>query len=123
MLAGSNRLQRTGTVAAIAVAGLCMGLLATRPPAAPPPPDTAVVQAAYDAERANGSPRHADDLLIRTADCSPMSEQQRYGCQISYVRKSNATGRLYFDVISIEAQGRHWKLLSGLCRGNRDIPL
>jgi hypothetical protein len=125
-------IQRAGAAAAVITAALSMGLLAMHAPAPAPagPPDTVAVQSAYDAEKTSGSPLHRDDLLIQSAQCTVM-EEQRYGCQVSYVRKSAAAGRLYFDVISLGpqsggqsgGQAAGWKLLSGLCRGNKEVSL
>ena len=69
-------------------------------------------------EKVGGSPLHVDDLLIKQADCSPGLDQS-YDCQVSYVRKANLNGRLYFDVISLEPRHNGWKLDSGLCRGKK----
>lgn len=113
-----NRWRQASVATALGGAALCLGLLAARPAAAPPPPDAAAVQAAYDAEKSSGSALHADDLLIRDSDCSPIPDRG-YGCQVSYVRKSNANGRLYFDVVGLEPGPQGWKLVSGLCRGKK----
>jgi hypothetical protein len=113
-----NPWRRATAATSIGVACLCLGLLASHPSAAPTPPDVASVQAAYDEEKASGSPLHVDDLLIRDSDCNPIAGRG-YGCQVSYVRKANANGRLYFDVIVLEPGNGGWKLVSGLCRGKK----
>lgn len=114
----TNAWRRATVATAIGIGCLCMGLLATHPAAAPPPPDVAAVQAAYDAEKAEGSVLHADDLLIRDSQCTAIPDRG-YGCQVSYVRKANANGRLYFDVIGLAPRPHGWKLVSGLCRGRK----
>jgi hypothetical protein len=79
------------------------------------PPSVPQIAAAYDAAGSADPRRHIPDLVIVQAQCEP-AELGRFTCGLGYVRRSEPTGRLYFDVASVRREGRGWKLLSGLCR-------
>jgi hypothetical protein len=80
-------------------------------------PDVAGVQAAYEAAREDATGTHENDLLIQTAQCRPLpGSTDVTACQIDFVRKLDPQGRLYFDVITVQARrAGQWTLLSGLC--------
>lgn len=85
-------------------------------------PDVAGVQAAYEAARsAVDAASHANDLVIQSARCQPLSPGRQAAaqaaCQIDFVRRLEPEGRLYFEIVTLEARNSGaWELLSGLCK-------
>ncbi|MEK8032117.1 hypothetical protein AACH06_14920 [Ideonella sp. DXS29W] len=86
-------------------------------------PEVTQIQAAYEAAylATRGKPpagEHADDLVIQSARCQPLSGIVGAACQIEFVRQREPEGRLYSDIVTlvpqIQGQGA-WTLLSGLC--------
>jgi hypothetical protein len=84
-------------------------------------PDVEIIQSAYDAAEASAAAgRHADDLVIENADCNPLGGHA-FMCQVSFTRRLEGNGRLYFDVITMTEADRRWQLTAGLCRGQARI--
>jgi len=84
------------------------------------PPDTRIIQAAYDAAKADSGALHIDDLRVENAECMALGPG-RFQCQVGFTRASERAGRLYFDAITIAATGARWELVSGLCRSGTRI--
>jgi hypothetical protein len=89
----------------------------TRPAA----PDVAIIQSAYAAAEASAAAgRHIDDLVIENAECNPLGAHE-FMCQVSYTRRLEPSGRLYFDVVTMTEERARWQLTAGLCRGQARI--
>ena len=87
----------------------------------PDAPDATIIQSAYDAAKASAVPgRHFDDLVVESAECNPLATKE-YMCQVSFTRRAEASGRLYFDVVTMTAADEGWQLTAGLCRAQTRI--
>lgn len=79
-------------------------------------PDKAVIQTAYDREESAGSKLHDKDLQVLKAKCHANDEGAGYLCEVMFVSKSDASQRLYFDIVSVDQADGRWVLKSGLCK-------
>src|SRR5262249_31678909 len=79
-------------------------------------PDMAAIQAAYEREASAGSALHDRDLQVLEAKCHDRERNENFLCEVTFVSKSDATERLYFDIVSVAPDGSGWRLKSGLCK-------
>ena len=63
---------------------------------------------------------HDDDLVVENADCNALGPHE-FMCQVSFTRRLEANGRLYFDVVTMTEAEERWQLTSGLCRSQTRI--
>jgi hypothetical protein len=78
-------------------------------------PDVATIQTAYERESTSGSKLHDKDLKVLQAKCHDDSKEG-FLCEVMFTSTTDASGRLYFDVIAVSRKGRDWELKSGLCK-------
>ena len=84
-------------------------------------PSVTIIQSAYDAAKASAvAGRHYDDLVVENADCKALGPRE-FMCQVSFTRRLEANGRLYFDVVTMSDADERWQLTSGLCRSQTRI--
>ncbi len=87
----------------------------------PDAPNVTIIQSAYDAAKVSAvAGRHFDDLVVESADCNPLAAKE-FMCQVSFTRRAEASGRLYFDVVTMTAAAEGWQLTAGLCRAQTRI--
>jgi hypothetical protein len=78
-------------------------------------PDITAIQAAYDREASAGSALHDKGLQVLQTKCHD-SNSDRFLCEVTFVSKSDATERLYFDIVAVARADNGWDLKSGLCK-------
>jgi hypothetical protein len=78
-------------------------------------PDVAVIQTAYAREESAGSKLHDKDLEVLQAKCHADSADG-YLCEVTFTSRSDASQRLFFDIVSVARAAEGWELKSGLCK-------
>jgi hypothetical protein len=78
-------------------------------------PDVAVIQSAYEREADAGSTLHDKGLQVLEAKCHD-NAAEGFLCEVTFVSRSDPTGRLYFDIVAVARAGDGWALKSGLCK-------
>ena len=82
-------------------------------------PDVSTIQSAYELETGSGNKLHDSGLRVIEAKCHDDAGQRdgkKYLCEVKFISTSDATERLYFDILAVTRSGDQWKLASGLCR-------
>jgi|ERR1041384_627845 len=78
-------------------------------------PDVAVIQSAYEREASAGSKLHDKDLQVLQTKCHD-DGADRYLCEVTFISRSDATQRLFFDIVAVARAADGWELKSGLCK-------
>lgn len=79
------------------------------------PPDVAVIQTAYEREASAGSKLHDKDLKVLQSKCHD-DGTDRYLCEVTFISQSDASERLFFDIVAVARTAGGWELKSGLCK-------
>jgi hypothetical protein len=77
-------------------------------------PDIAVIQSAYEREASAGNALHDKDLKVLQSKCHDGADG--FLCEVTFISTSDATERLYFDIVAVARAGDGWQLKSGLCK-------
>jgi hypothetical protein len=78
-------------------------------------PDVAVIQTAYEREASAGSKLHDKDLQVLESKCHD-DGNDRWLCEVTFVSRSDASQRLFFDIVAVARAADGWELKSGLCK-------
>ena len=78
-------------------------------------PDVAVIQSAYEREASAGSKLHDKDLQVLDSKCHD-DGADRWLCEVTFVSRSDASQRLFFDIVAVAHAPNGWELKSGLCK-------
>jgi hypothetical protein len=79
------------------------------------PPDVATIQTAYEREASAGSKLHDKDLKVLQTKCHDDGKNE-FLCEVTFTSTTDATQRLYFDIVAVARNGSAWNLKSGLCK-------
>src|SRR5262245_7904874 len=78
-------------------------------------PDVVVIQSAYEREASAGSKLHDKDLQVLQSKCHD-DGTDRWLCEVTFVSRSDASQRLFFDIVAVARAADGWELKSGLCK-------
>jgi hypothetical protein len=78
-------------------------------------PDVATIQTAYEREASAGSKLHDRDLKVLQSKCHDDSKDG-FLCEVTFTSTTDASERLYFDIVAVARKGGGWELKSGLCK-------
>jgi hypothetical protein len=78
-------------------------------------PGVAVIQSAYEREASAGSKLHDKDLQVLDSKCHD-DGADRWLCEVTFVSRSDASQRLFFDIVAVARAANGWELKSGLCK-------
>jgi hypothetical protein len=78
-------------------------------------PDIGAIQGAHEREASAGSTLDHKDLQVLQTKCHDDSAG-KFLCEVIFISKSDATERLYFDIVAVARASDGWELKSGLCK-------
>jgi hypothetical protein len=78
-------------------------------------PDVATIQTAYEREASAGSKLHDKDLKVLQTKCHD-DAKDGFLCEVTFTSTTDASERLYFDIVAVSRKGSGFELKSGLCK-------
>jgi hypothetical protein len=78
-------------------------------------PDVATIQTAYEYEASAGSKLHDKDLKVLQTRCHE-DGKDGFLCEVTFTSTTDASERLYFDIVAVARKGSGYELKSGLCK-------